>query len=705
MGIMSFLRNRLGLIMVIVIGLALFAFIIGEVVHYGSSFMNGDRTTIGEVSGDKIEYQDFNNKLEQNIRNFKQQSNQASLNPQMASYVQQTTWNQEISRIILQKQISKLGIAVGDDESKSLIQGSNPSPQIVQAFTNRETGQFDRQQLSAFLSNIVSTKADPATKEQWANFVNQIIEGKKSEKYLSIIRNGLYVNALEAKDDYEARNKIANFKYVNLDYTLIPDNQIKLTDDDYSTYYNAHKNEFKNPEELRSFNYVVFNAAPSKADTAVVKDQINKLAESFKTSKNDSLFVAINANTPAPLVYQKKGQLEPMLDSVMFIAAPGFVYGPFFSNGSYKLAKLVSAEVGPDSVKARHILINPTAAGGVDKALAKADSLKKLIQGGKSFADLAKTNSVDGSAAKGGELGTFARGAMVPVFEDAAFNGKKGDLKIVTSQFGVHLIEIEDQKGSSKVVKVAVVDKALAPSSKTQSAAYALAQAFLSKTSNGSSFDQEVKAEKQKKLTADDVNANSSAVTGLENARDVVKWVFGAKTGEVSNQVFELNLTNQYVVAQLAAIKPKGTLALDLVKKQIEPAVRNQVKAKKLEDKFNIALKGASNLDKVAAQVGSKVTPVQNIVFANPIIPGIAQENKVVGAIFGSAIRKISKPVEGQNGVYVYVVDSFNNPPALNNASKDRQQIAQATLQRIDTDVFNVLKEKANVKDYRAKFF
>lgn len=702
MGIMSFLRNRLGLIMVIVIGLALFAFIIGEVVHYGSSFMNGDRTTIGEVAGEKIEYEDFNNKLEQNIRNFKQQSNQANLNPQMAAYVQQTTWNQEVSQRILQKQISKLGIAVGDLESISLVQGNNPSPQIVQAFTNRETGQFDRQQLMGFLSNINSSKADPATHDQWATFVNQIIEGKKSEKYLSLVRNGLYVNSLEAKDDYEARNKIANFKYVSLDYASIPDNGVKLTDEDYNTYYNQHKNEFKNPEELRAFDYVVFNAAPSKADTAVVKDQINKLLDGFKTNKNDSLFVAINAATPAPLVYQKKGQLEPQLDSVMFNAAPGFVYGPYFSNGSYKIAKLINTEVGPDSVKARHILINPATAGGVDKALAKADSLKKLIQGGKSFADLAKTNSIDGSAAKGGELGTFPRGAMVPVFEDAVFKGKKGDFKIVTSQFGVHLIEIEDQKGSSKVVKVAIVDKPLTPSGKTQSAAYAQAQSFLSKATS-SSFADAVKTDKLKKLTADDVTSSASAVTGLETARDVVKWAYGAKVGDVSNQVFELG--NQYVVAQVQAIKPKGILSVDLVKKQIEPAVRNQVKAKQLEDKLNNALKGASGLDKVAAQVGGKVTPVQNIVFANPIIPGVAQENKVVGAIFGSSLNKISKPIEGQNGVYVFVVDSFNNPPALNNALKDRQQIAQNLLQRLDTDVFNVLKEKADVKDYRAKFF
>lgn len=209
-----------------------------------------------------------------------------------------------------------------------------------------------------------------------------------------------------------------------------------------------------------------------------------KLVPDFKASTDDSSFVAINAETKAPLIYQKKGQLDPAIDSIMLGAAKGFVYGPYISNGSYKVAKLVDERVGPDSVKARHILINPQAVGGPAKALAQADSLKKLIQSGKAtFADLAGKYSVDkNSAVKGGDLGTFGRGAMIPVFEEAVFNGSKGDIKIVTSQYGVHLIEIEDQKGSSKVVKVAVVDKPLEPSTKTKSAAYSKAQAFFGYT-------------------------------------------------------------------------------------------------------------------------------------------------------------------------------------------------------------------------------
>jgi peptidyl-prolyl cis-trans isomerase D len=175
-----------------------------------------------------------------------------------------------------------------------------------------------------------------------------------------------------------------------LDYASIPDANIKLTDDDYSTYYNEHKSEFKNQQELRSIEYVSFNAAPSKEDTLAVKAQVDKLVADFKATPNDSLFVQINSETKAQLVYQKKGQLEPKLDSVMFAADKGFMYGPYLSNGSYKIAKLIDSRISPDSVKARHILLNPATTGGVDKAIAKADSLKKLIEGGKPFADLAK---------------------------------------------------------------------------------------------------------------------------------------------------------------------------------------------------------------------------------------------------------------------------------------------------------------------------
>ncbi|HEY0244429.1 MAG TPA: SurA N-terminal domain-containing protein [Mucilaginibacter sp.] len=699
---MGYLRERMGKIVAIVIGLSLFAFIASEAIRSGGSFFKDDNNELGNVAGEKVAYDEFTKEVEQNTQQFKQQSGQSSVSPQVTSYVQENTWNQTVNRLILKKEVDKLGLTVGEDETQAMTSGNNPSPQIIQAFTNPQTGKFDRANLLSAIQNISQLKADDPQRARWNDFIKQLIQGKLDEKYLSLVTNGLYVNSLEAKDDYEAKNKLVNFKYTNLDYASIPDNKVTLTDADYNSYYDEHKGEFKNQQEMRDIDYVSFNAAPSKDDSAAVKALVAKLEPTFKSSTNDSLFVQINSETKSPLVYQRKGKLDPKIDSVMFGAAIGTVYGPYLSNGNYALAKLVDSRVGPDSVKARHILLDPNMEGGLPKALAKADSIKKVIQGGKSFADMAKMYSVDkGSGDKGGDLGTFGRGAMIPAFEEPVFNGKKGEFKIVTTQYGVHLIEIEDQKGSSKVVKVAVVDKPLVASAKTQSAAYSKAQAFLISL-NKDNFDEQATKAGLKKKTAENVNGVAMSLPGLDNARDMVRWAFKADKGELSDQVFTVG--DQYVVARLTEIKKKGVLPLDVVKKQIEPAVRNQVKGKMLTDKFVAAASGSSNIDQVAQKAGAKVTPVQNIVFANPMIPGGGTEYKLVGTIFGSAVNKLSKPVAGQQGVYVFVVDGFVNPAPLTNAVREKQQIAQAILQRSQGMIFEALKDKDNVKDYRAKF-
>ena len=700
MGIMGFLRNRMGMILVVVIGFAMFAFIAGEVIHYGGSFFHGDNTTMGEVNGEKIAVDEFNKRVDQNTANFQAQSHQTEMTPQITSYIQESTWSQELNEKILNAEMDKLGLVVSDDEKRSLIQGDNPSPQIVQAFGNPQTGQVDRVKLNNFLNNISAAKNDDPMLIRWNDFVEHIVDDKRSEKYLALVSNGLYVNALDAQDDYESKNKLANFKYVKLDYSSIPDNKVTVTDDDYETYYNDHKGEFKNPEESRSLEYVIFNAAPSKDDSAVVKTEVDKLAPAFKASTNDSLFVEVNADTKTPLSFQRKGQLDPKIDSIMFSAAKGFVYGPYLSGSSYKLSKLVDEQIGPDSVKARHILLPITSSP--EKTLATADSIKKLIEGGKSFADLAKTYSVDkGSADKGGELGTFGRGSMVPAFEDAVFEGKKGDIKIVTSQYGVHIIDIEDQKGSSKVVKVATVDKLLTASSATQSAAYSKAQAFLG-TLSGDNFDDQANKAGLKIVKAPDLNPIASTFNTITSGREIVRWAYKASAGDFSDQVFTSG--DQYVVARLTQINPKGTLPLSAVKKQIAPQVLLAVKGKALADKLQSAVSGASNIDQVGQKAGSPVVPIQNIVFANPVIPGSSAEYKLIGTIFGSQPGKLSAPVIGQSGVYVFTVDNFIKPAPLANALRQKQELGQALLQRSQQGILEALKDKANVKDYRVKF-
>jgi len=703
MGIMSFLRNRAGYILVGAIGFAIVAFLIGDVVHYGGSFMGGDRTTVGEVAGEKINFDEFKAQVDENEANFKQQMGQATLNPQMASYVLENTWNQKISEVLLNKEVERLGLSVGEQEREDMITGKNPDPQVLQAFGNPETGQLDRAQLNTFQNNLKNQDPNSPARQQWVNFMLAIQRNRLFQKYNNLVKNSIYVTSLEAREEYSQRNKLANFNYVSLEYSSIPDSKVKLTDGDYSDYYNENKNLFLNKEESRTIEYVAFDASPSKADTAEASQAINRIAADFKATPNDSLFVSINADTKMPLTYMKKGQLEPALDSAIFNAPVGTVVGPIFSNGSYKLAKLVDSRMSPDSVKASHILISPATEGSPERAKAKADSIYNVIKNGGNFAELASRFGSDGTREKGGDLGTFARGSMIPAFEEVVFNGKPGDLKVVTTQYGTHVIRIDKQVGSSRVAKVAIVDKTVAASSQTQSLAFSKASSFLSNVNDEKSFEERAKKDGVTKLLAENLTPSQSNIPGVENPRELVRWVFEAKEGDISDKAFEVG--DRFIVARLKDVRKEGILPMEKVKAQIEPVVRNRVKAKMLAEKLEGALAGASSINQVASKVGRPVTPVQNVVFANPVLPGVAQENKVVGTVFGLAPKKLSKVIRGEQGVYVVQVNGFTNPAPLTNTINQKQQIAQALDQRAQGQVLEVLRDLAKVKDYRLRFF
>ncbi|OZA61132.1 MAG: hypothetical protein B7X75_02765 [Sphingobacteriales bacterium 39-40-5] len=460
---------------------------------------------------------------------------------------------------------------------------------------------------------------------------------------------------------------------------------------------------FKNPLEKRSFEYIVFDANPSKADSADIKAMVAKTAAEFRATANDSLFVSINAETKMPITYVRKGQLEPALDSAVFSASNGAFIGPLFTGGVYKMVKVLDLKVGPDSVKASHILLNPATEGGIDKAKAKADSIRGVIAKGGSFTELAAKFGTDASKDSGGDLGTFARGAMVPAFEEAVFNGKTGDLKVITTQFGVHVIKINAQIGSSRVAKVAIVDKSFSASNKTQQEAYSKATSFLTVAKDAETFDAEAKKAGYAKLLADNVIATQSSIPGLDSPREMVRWVFGADKGDVSNQVFEMG--NKFAVARLVDVFKEGTLPLDQVKKDIEPMVMKRVKARMLIEKMEKALAGSKSIDQVAQKVGRAVTPVQNIVFANPVIPGLSQENVLVGTLFGSQPGKLSKPVEGDQGVFVFIVNGFSKPAPLTNAFKQKVQVSQGLAQRASGEAFKALRDNSKIKDNRVKFF
>ncbi|MCZ4242933.1 peptidylprolyl isomerase [Pedobacter punctiformis] len=694
MGLMTFLRNRAGYILVFAIGFAIVAFLVGDAINVGKPFWAANQKTVGSIDGKDISIDEFTPKVDQNLNQFKQQYG-GSANAQMTAMAVDQAWNAELAAALLTKEYDRLGLTVSNDELMDLLVGQNPSPLIKQYFSDPQTGQINKLSLNQFLKS-----KDPQALQQSNMLQMEIKNQALQQKYSNLIRNSVYVTSLEATDEYTNRNKLANFKYVSLDYTSIPDASVKLAESDYSDYYNENKARFNNPQDTRAFEYVTFSISPTAADSLAIKTQIDKIAEDFKVAKNDSLFAAINSDVKVPYTYLTKGKLDPAVDSAVFSLPAGSFYGPKLSGNSYKVVKVIATRFSPDSVKASHILIDPAKVGGDDKALKLADSLKGLVVKGTSFAELAKNYSVDGSKDKGGELGTFARGAMVPEFENAAFDGKAGDIKVVKSQFGYHVIKIEKQIGSSKVAKLAYVEKALGASSKTQAAAYKAASNFLSEV-KGNDFSKLAQQKGLKVAIADKITPTQGFAPGLDNPRKLIQDAYAADQGDVLPEIY--NMTNAYVVAHLTAVNPKGILPLEAVKKEIEPMVRNAVKAKMLKDKFEKA--GKASLDQIASKVGRTVNPVQNIVFANPIIPGVAQENALVGNVFGSQPGKVSAPVNGERGVYVFSVDGFTNPAPIANMFKQKEGMLLSLGQRSLGAAFQALQDNAKIKDNRVKFY
>lgn len=703
MGLMNYLRNRAGVVIIACIGFAIFAFLLGDVISYGTPFWARHQNQVGSINGQAIDINEFNAQVDQTSEMFRQQMGGGTLSPQMKSWAVQQVWGQYLNRELLKEEISRIGLSVGRTELNDLVQGENPSMQIQQAFMNPQTGQFDRSQLNGFIAQVGSLPPGHEAHAQWEALLQNVIDTRLGAKYNSLINNSVYVTSLEATEEYNQRNKLANFDYILLDYNSVADSDITITDRDYQDYYNENKGVFKNEEETRNLEYVVFDASPTAQDTARVKETIDELKVQLAASNTDSLFAAVNSDTQYPYVYHKQGELSPALDSLIFNAPVGSTVGPVLSNGIFEIAKVVDSRIWPDSASASHILLNPALEGGLDQAQAKADSIRSLVLQGENFASLAIQFSTDeGSKINGGELGTFAPGMMVPVFENAVFNGKTGDVQVVNSQFGIHIIRITNQIGSSRVVKAAVIDKQVNSGRETMDAAYQQATQFFSALSDDN-FQEIATQQNLSPLTANNITALETMLMGTEVPRELVRWAFDAKKGDIADQIYESS--NKYIVARVTDIQEKGQLPLSAVKSDIENVVRDRVKAKKLIEEAATASQGAANITQIAEKLNKTITSAENIVFANPIIPGVAQESAVVGALFGLQPKQPSKPIRGAEGVYIVEVSSFVNPAAPEDLTAIKRQSTQSASQRAGALTFRALQDKAEVVDNRARFF
>jgi peptidyl-prolyl cis-trans isomerase D len=698
MSVLNKIREKSTLLLII-IGGALVAFILGDVLTSGERLFGGRRNEVGNVAGQTISVQEFEARVQKSEENYKLNTGQQSIDESTRDMLRQQTWIQLLNEVIMEREYTRNGITVSSQELFDMVAGADPHPSVRQAFTDPQTGMFDQGRVLNFLRTM---DQDPtgATKQRWLEFERSIKQERINEKYNNLINKGLYVPRFLAEHDYVSRQKNLSIRFLAKRYNEMQDSEISFSDSDLKDYYNRNKKQFEQ-EESRKIDYVIFEVNPSQEDLALVEENINQLKIEFQNTQDDTTFLRafsdgglqINTYGPNNIPFYA----EPLMD-----AQPGTVTGPVKENNIMRLAKLVSSRLSPDSVRARHILIS-IQEGDTARAMAKADSLKRVIRAGKKFSDMAETHSEDfGSAQKGGDLEWFTEGVMVKPFNDAVFQGKKGDMPIVVSQFGVHLIEITDRSAESRRFEIALLEASVEPSNKTYNEVYVRASDLASKNRTYEAFRQAIQERNINVQTAENVRPSDRTVPGINQSRELVRWAFRSDEGSVSNV---LEFDNKFVVAAVVEAREDGVAPLERVRDRVEREVIKEKKAEKFTTDFNAALAGANSIDDVANKLGRATESADNVNFAAFSIPGMGREPAVLGTAFSIGKDVVSAPIKGETGVFVIKVTGVSEAAPINDYSFYVNQISSNLGNRVSFEVFEALKEKVGVTDNRYKFY
>lgn len=699
MAVLEKIRSRMGLLASLIIGFALLAFVLSDFLTGGRSILGNNQFQIAEINGKKVQFQEFDLLVNQLSEVYKFNSGQANLNEDLINNIREQSWQQLVDQYVLGDEYQKIGLSVSPKEVLDMVQGSDPHPYIRQLFTDPKTQIFNRAAVLQFIKSL-EKETDPARKNYWLYIENQIIRERYMTKYMNLINKGLYVTSRQVQKEMDDNSRKVSFNYLAVNYSTIPDSLISVKLSEVKKYLKEHAKEFEQ-EASRDIEYVTFDIVPSAEDFAEVKSWMEKNKDEFFTTDDIKQFVNMNSDVSFSERYLKEDEL---LDSIkpLYNSKVGDHVGPFFANGIFYMARLIDTKMLPDSVRARHILIRPenNTKEAYDKAKAKADSLLALLKKGANFADLARNNSADGSAQEGGDLGWFKDGQMVKPFNDACFNGKKGQPQVVETQFGFHVVEVTDRGKEVKKVQVAVLQRKVEASSATQQAIYQKASAFAGNNNTGEKFVETLKKEGITPLRATYLTENMREVPGLPNSRELVRWAFTAKPNSISG-VMELG--DRFVVARLAQVREKGLPDAEQVKDQIAILIRKDKKAQQLMQRLQQEMNATPSLDLLAQKESVKVDTVYDITFASYALPAVGFEPAVIAAATVSPVQKLAGPVKGNTGVFVLQVFAENTQEVSREIVNSR--LANSYLNRANYEPINVLKKLANIKDMRAKFY
>ena len=692
------------------VGVSLLAFILGDLLTSNRSFF-GSETHVAVIGGKKINVQDFEARIQKLEAVHRLNNESQTLDQATVQQLRDQAWGQLLNDEVMVRQMEKAGIVVSEEELYDMVQGKHIHSQIKEAFTDPKTGQFSAANVVQFLKNMDQDQTG-RTRAQWVAFESGIRLERANQKFNDMVRKGVYATTAEARRMHVHTNRMAKLKYLQLPYTAIADSAVVPTESELQTYYNAHKKKYEQ-DASRHIQYVVFDVSPTQEDRLSAAEYVNKLAGPFNTSSDDSAFVSVNADSEPDFGYNKKGMISPRLDSVLFDAPVGTVIGPFEENGFFKLAKLTDKKMIADSIKVSHALVAFAGAERAPQGITRtaeeagkmADSLLALCEkDAEKYIEIARYNSDDVVAGqKDGDLGWInADSPMDPRFLSGAFAIQAGEVGVVESSFGFHLIKVFESAEASEQVQIMVIDRMIEPGTKTYQTVFSKANEFAGRYNTAVLFDSACVNQGLHKRELDKLTEAERNVPGLEAARELVRWAFVGKEGEVS-KAFEFG--DKFVVAKLVGVKEKGIAPMEQVLEQVRGSVIIDLKARQLIKRLND--KGLENktIEAVAQSVGQEVKTAENVSFATPYLASLGMEPHIVGWTFTLNKGEMSKPFQGEAGVYVIEVESFTEAVEKTDFYEDRMARMRIFESRAEYEVFNSLRDKADIVDNRGKFY
>lgn len=713
MAVIGKIRQRSGLL-IFLIGASIVGFLIMDATNSQGSVLKGRRDSIGSVNGEEISQVEFENKVSENVKAQEEQMRQ-TLTDDMRNYMRNQTWTEMVNEIIFKGVYKKLGLNVTPEELSDLATSPEFASQYIQqdqSFRNPQTGQFDPAMVRMYLQNLDKDPqgVEPGTvRKQWTRFEGLLKKQQFQDKYNNLISKGLYVPTWQAEMAYIDQNKTAEFKYVFFPYTDVAEADVKLTDEDLQKYLDAHKARFKRDEETRKLQYVAFDIIPSAADTARTLNDLNEKLADFtaaKTAADDSVFVKLYSELPFDDKYYSKDELTSVMKDTLFAVAGRTVVGPYQEGGSLKYAKVSDRKMLSDSLRIREIKFSFNNVTTQEQGAARVklvDSVFAAIDTFKADFGLMAMIHSDDQAAKmqGGNIGWIKPGQRSKPYSDFLFyRAQKGKLYKIPSQEenAWFIVQVVEDKPTKPAVQVAFLSREILPSQETQNTIYGAATAFSADNQSDAKFKEAGK--KLNIKTLDNVKREDFSLGALGSARPLVRWAYDKETekGQVSQVI---TLDNKHVVALLESISPKGTAPLDAVKDEVKTLATREKKAELLTKKVTDAK--ATSIDDLAAKTGKAALPASAVTFSNPSING-SYEPKVTAAALGTAINKMSAPIDGNTGVYVVQPSAVSQPNKISDYSIYAMQLKN-NAQNKARSASEAQKKVSDIEDDRFTFF